>query len=790
MKEKMTTASYRFGTCSLRVAAREFRRDGVRIDLSPRIFDCLTYLIQHRDRAIGRDELLAAVWGKADIGEAVLVKTILAVRRAIGDTAEAQMFVRTIPRFGYHWVGPVEVLRDGEDPPRTDPSRQRRQRVGRAVAMAVLLTIMAVAGVSWIRHRVPPGAETAPASGDMSAVVVLPVDVDGQGDDAWLRLGLMDLLSNRLRDGGLTVAPSDSVVRLLGANGSAALDSEKLLAATGGGITVRSVARRDADGWLLRASWQVQDGTERAVEARAADAITAGRRIADLLLDLQGTAVPRDALADREVPLDELLQRLEAARLTDDLEQARELLAQATPALRGSPEIRMRQAQIDIRAGRFDDAVTTLTAVLAELPAETRLNLRVQALNLLGIATQRVGQLDASVMWFSQAVTMLQSHPKPILLARVLTGRGGSLALLRRQAEAAEDFARARVHFRLAGDLLSIAWIEANEGTLNMDRGRLDSAIPQLEQAASAFRRAGFLNEEISTSANLTQAQLMRMKPVDALAASDTALRPGRSLNDSGVLAHFNLWRLHALTATGRLTEARLLADRLIEMREDPEAALFQSVGHGLLGQIDYAQEQYARAEDQARRAVAGLEGMDRYWSLRADAWLLLIRAQRAADPARAALEADAFLRWAATGPHEGQSLISLVRAEQAAADPRDPSAAYRHYEDAMAKADALGIPSLIAEVAQSYGNVLIARGDLQRAITIVGKTARWASGDYGCAVLQAQLYLALGDHGDALREARAWAVDLAGERLLPAALREPASAEATAHATDVLRRP
>ena len=38
-------------------------RDGERVPLPPKSSDCLTHLIEHRDRAVGRDELIAAVWG-------------------------------------------------------------------------------------------------------------------------------------------------------------------------------------------------------------------------------------------------------------------------------------------------------------------------------------------------------------------------------------------------------------------------------------------------------------------------------------------------------------------------------------------------------------------------------------------------------------------------------------------------------------------------------------------------------------------------------------------------------
>ncbi len=86
--------------------------------LSPTVFDCLCWLLEHRDRAVGRDELAAAVWGRADFADTQVVQAVLKARRAVADTGEEQRAIRTIPRFGYRWVAPVavETPRDaGED---------------------------------------------------------------------------------------------------------------------------------------------------------------------------------------------------------------------------------------------------------------------------------------------------------------------------------------------------------------------------------------------------------------------------------------------------------------------------------------------------------------------------------------------------------------------------------------------------------------------------------------------------------------------------------------------------
>ena len=69
--------------------------------MQPKAFDCLTYLIANRDRAVGRDELIAAVWGKVEISDNILGQVVAHARRAVNDNGEEQRVIRTVPRFGY-----------------------------------------------------------------------------------------------------------------------------------------------------------------------------------------------------------------------------------------------------------------------------------------------------------------------------------------------------------------------------------------------------------------------------------------------------------------------------------------------------------------------------------------------------------------------------------------------------------------------------------------------------------------------------------------------------------------
>src|SRR6186713_3023688 len=91
---------YRFHDHQLDPQARTLSCEGCPVAIEPRVFDVVVYLIEQRHRAVGRDELIAAAWGRADCSDATLAQAILKARRLFGDSGDAQRTIRTAPRFG------------------------------------------------------------------------------------------------------------------------------------------------------------------------------------------------------------------------------------------------------------------------------------------------------------------------------------------------------------------------------------------------------------------------------------------------------------------------------------------------------------------------------------------------------------------------------------------------------------------------------------------------------------------------------------------------------------------
>lgn len=99
---------YRFGRFSIDSDARELR-DGERlVEPEPRAFDLLVYLLEHRERVVGKDELLDAIWPRQVVSDASLARCVMKARRAVEDDAAAQAVIRTVHGHGYRFVAEVQ----------------------------------------------------------------------------------------------------------------------------------------------------------------------------------------------------------------------------------------------------------------------------------------------------------------------------------------------------------------------------------------------------------------------------------------------------------------------------------------------------------------------------------------------------------------------------------------------------------------------------------------------------------------------------------------------------------
>jgi DNA-binding winged helix-turn-helix (wHTH) protein/Tfp pilus assembly protein PilF len=102
----------RFGVFQANLAARELRKHGVRVRLPDQPFRILSILLERPGEIVTRGELRQQLWPPdtcVDF-EHSLNSAIKKLRIVLGDSPENSRYIETIPRSGYRFVAPVELV--------------------------------------------------------------------------------------------------------------------------------------------------------------------------------------------------------------------------------------------------------------------------------------------------------------------------------------------------------------------------------------------------------------------------------------------------------------------------------------------------------------------------------------------------------------------------------------------------------------------------------------------------------------------------------------------------------
>ena len=109
-------AVVRFGVFEADFRAGELYRSGVKVRVQDLPFRALTVLLSRPNEIVTREELRQELWPDDvfvdfDRGISSAIKRL---RDALGDAADNPVFIETIERHGYRWIGPASIV---EPPP-------------------------------------------------------------------------------------------------------------------------------------------------------------------------------------------------------------------------------------------------------------------------------------------------------------------------------------------------------------------------------------------------------------------------------------------------------------------------------------------------------------------------------------------------------------------------------------------------------------------------------------------------------------------------------------------------
>lgn len=124
--------TFRFGEFVLDPSRGSLRRGSGKVELRPKSFEVLRYLVEHPDRLISKDELLDAIWPDVHVTEDSLTRCISDIRAALGDAD--QTVIRNLPRRGYIFAIPVSETGPVDREELARAAEQRRAEPGPSIA--------------------------------------------------------------------------------------------------------------------------------------------------------------------------------------------------------------------------------------------------------------------------------------------------------------------------------------------------------------------------------------------------------------------------------------------------------------------------------------------------------------------------------------------------------------------------------------------------------------------------------------------------------------------------------
>ena len=120
----MLKNSFAFEGFVLDTRERRLIDGGRPVELNARYLDALALLVRDCGKLIPKDQFLDEVWRGVPVTDEALTQCIKTLRRKLGDDAARPRFIETVPKHGYRFIAPVEVVESAsERPERAESAR-------------------------------------------------------------------------------------------------------------------------------------------------------------------------------------------------------------------------------------------------------------------------------------------------------------------------------------------------------------------------------------------------------------------------------------------------------------------------------------------------------------------------------------------------------------------------------------------------------------------------------------------------------------------------------------------
>jgi DNA-binding winged helix-turn-helix (wHTH) protein/tetratricopeptide (TPR) repeat protein len=743
---------YRFGAFELDCARRELRKNGEIVPIQPKAFELLRYLVEHRDRAIDKEELQDALWPRSIVTETSLTRSVMKARRAVGDDSGQQAVIRTVHGHGYRFVAAIDEGEQQAEPeaPAAAPERAadtpapgRRRSWVPSVAIAVVL----VAAIAWWGSS--RDADSAPIR-----VAVLPVvNATGDPDLEWVTTGLMSLVNRLLQDHGVGVVAERRVLSLVEAGGELAATLAKTERATH--LLESQLGFEDG---IYRLEFSVRRFDGRADERTAVANEPAGmvpavaESVARLLAGGRYTDLRRRTVSDDPF-INEAYARALSLEFAGRLEEAKRLFQ---VVIEQDPELfwpRYEYALCARNLREWDVAAPLLDELIAEARSEGAIAEQAAAINSLGVLHYSRDEFDAARGLFEEVRRLAETIDDFDRLATAYV----NLGLI---ARATGDIGLASTYLHEAIEIYDAEGVESLPGALTnnlsgvlIQQGHFDEAERYSRDAIANFRLMGNRLYEASSLSRLSTVLRHQGRLDEAEETQQLALAVRTELgSDVGRMSSY--LNLAAIASErGDLTRARQYAEQGHDIAVDLEDRLGTAM----------ALTAIAEAERRLGTTDAAVQGFSAAAGIYADlgdkagelaALRGLARSRLTArDPDGARAIADELLAVAVERNRRYDEARALALLGETHLASRRPDDAVRSYGQAKSIAAELDDRRLEAEAVEGLAHAYL---DLEQPVDaepLVLRLAELRPASANTARLAARLAYLQGDFGQAVAE-------------------------------------
>ena len=557
---------YEFGEFSLDLSTIRLMRGASTLSDDDKIVKALELLCQRYPDAVDKDELLEKLWPDQVVSDWSISKLISDIRQTLGDNGKDQGYIKTVRGQGFRMNVPViekaQVATDPLSPKKT--FQYRNLATPLVVAIVMVLTAVGLTD--------PPSDEASDESTLPTRIAVLPVasKTDASPND-WVKYGSMAMIAEQLSQyQGIQVIPVERVVATGLSGDSATFEAVcgQLGCAQLVSLAFDVIDDRPQLSYVLK---NHKTSTEPVVFS-GIDVMAATNALSDslvqTLLPEQRDLIPIEltfsdntkANRDYAIGVHELFD--------GEFNDARRYL---NIALDREPSFfwaKAHLAELEYRVGNLTQASSLIDELLGQGPEGARAyfleNIRANIL-------YSEGKLNESLT----VTLILKNNPfvkaDPLLYANQSLNAGSSMQAL----------------------------------------GKLDQAIPQLQEALVHYQKAGFGSGEGRVLFNLANVYLTNSDHDKAIElyrqAEDVFIRFG--------LTGYALLARHQLVTTGLhigyIQNAESELERLIQAYRENGDIEGELTARNDLALAKLVKQEYQAAATQAEQALQGLQSTD-----------------------------------------------------------------------------------------------------------------------------------------------------------------------------------